>query len=389
VGVSSPIDIAISADNACARIGGNYVKCWGSYETNYPNFAKDGGELPAYSGMGSFTAAFGNAMDNTNSGTLSLFGAQDRIFASADALGFVGVQGGTNWLGWGNNQIAQLGLGHFASRSGPELTTLGVGSLAKGTLSKSTGCVLNLAGSAYCWGNNPYGQVGDGTTMDRISPTLVAGGFNFIDIGTSLDHTCGLTATGTVKCWGENGQGELGNGTLTASSVPVSTNTLTSVKQIAVGPNHNCALKTDGTVWCWGRNQEGQLGDHTNINRSSPAQTVGVGNAGFLQNIVAVRAGRDYTCAIDQYGKVYCWGEGSLGQLGENNNVVRFDPVQVKDTTGTGTLPSIIDLATGYQHACATNALGNVYCWGSGGSGQIGNGANANRSYPTAVLGLP
>src|SRR5947208_2790628 len=81
-------------------------------------------------------------------------------------------------------------------------------------------CGLTAAGAAYCWGGNPYGQLGDGTTTDRSSPGLVAGGVSFTAVRAGYNHTCGLTAAGAAYCWGFNGTGQLGDGTATDRSSP-------------------------------------------------------------------------------------------------------------------------------------------------------------------------
>ncbi|MBI5238810.1 MAG: hypothetical protein HY887_10405, partial [Deltaproteobacteria bacterium] len=124
---------------------------------------------------------------------------------------------------------------------------------------------LKNDGTVWTWGWNYYGQLGDGTTTDRLTPVQVSGLTNVTAIASVYDHTIALKNDGTVWTWGANWYGQLGDGTTTNKSAPVQVSGLTSVTAIAGGNKHTIALKNDGTVWAWGANWAGQLGDGTTI----------------------------------------------------------------------------------------------------------------------------
>ncbi len=254
-------------------------------------------------------------------------------------------------------------------------------------------CALTTGGGVKCWGMNSYGQVGDGTTSDapHLTPVDVVGlgsGVKFLAAPTSGDdgtafaggsHTCALTGAGGVKCWGVNYFGQLGDGTTTNRLTPVDVIGLEAgVKTLAAGTAHVCAVVDTGEVKCWGWNDSGQLGDGTKSQHEEPVKVVGLGG------VVAVAAGGSHTCALTNAGGVKCWGQG--GSVGDGTTEVRLTPV---DVVGLGS--GVKALAAGIGHTCAITDAGAVKCWGRGFSGELGNGssgAGADRTVPVDVVGL-
>jgi alpha-tubulin suppressor-like RCC1 family protein len=161
---------------------------------------------------------------------------------------------------------------------------------------------------------------------------------NVAEIATGFSHSCAAKDDGTAWCWGLNNKGQLGNNSTTDSSTPVQVvgaggvGTLTNVAEIAAGLQHSCAAKDDGTAWCWGLNDKGQLGNNSTTDSSTPVQVVGAGGVGVLDTIILVGAGNTHTCAAKQTHTVWCWGLNNESQLGNNSTTDSSTPVQAIGT---------------------------------------------------------
>jgi alpha-tubulin suppressor-like RCC1 family protein len=232
-------------------------------------------------------------------------------------------------------------------------------------------CVL-ASGGVRCWGNNAYGGLGDGTTTSRLAPVAVSGltsGIAAISVGSA--HTCAVTTGGGAKCWGLNGAGELGDGTRTIRLTPVNVSGLSSgVSAIAASVNDTCALTTGGGVMCWGDNSLGQLGDGTETSRLTPVSV-----SDLTSGVTAIVAAVDDTCALTTAGIVKCWGHGW--------GVDSLTPASVLGLTGGVTA---ISMRAG--DLCALTTGGGVKCLGYNRLGQLGDGTTTSRTHPVDVVGL-
>jgi alpha-tubulin suppressor-like RCC1 family protein len=141
-------------------------------------------------------------------------------------------------------------------------------------------CALSATGAAFCWGWNGFGQIGDGTTTIRLSPVpvVISDQLGLVSITAGWYHTCGLTARGTAYCWGFNMYGQLGDGSTTNRTTPVAVTGSVSFANLSLGVNHTCGKTTTGAVYCWGRNSSGQLGDGTTTDRAAPTVVKGILN---------------------------------------------------------------------------------------------------------------
>jgi alpha-tubulin suppressor-like RCC1 family protein len=274
---------------------------------------------------------------------------------------------------WGNNNYGQLGNGTIASNNTP-VTVSGLTNAVAIAAGYLHTCALLSDGTAKCWGRNDYGQLGDGTGTNKSTPVTVSGLTNAVAIAAGYYHTCALLNNGTAKCWGNNNYGQLGNGTIASNNTPVTVSGLTNAVAIAAGYLHTCALLSDGTAKCWGRNDYGQLGDGTGTNKSTPVTVSG------LTNAVAIAAGRDYTCALLSDGTAKCWGWNYDGQLGDGTRTDRSTPVTVSGLTNA------VAIAAGAAHTCALLNNGTAKCWGWNGAGQLGDGTMTSKSTPVTVL---
>jgi alpha-tubulin suppressor-like RCC1 family protein len=133
-------------------------------------------------------------------------------------------------------------------------------------------CAALGDGTVRCWGRNSAGQLGDGTTVDRAAPTVVMGLSDVVDVSSSIgEHTCARLRDGTVRCWGSNTLGQLGDGTRINRTSPTTVDRLNDVAGISTGRWHTCAWLVDNAgVYCWGYNFFGQLGDGTETERLTP-----------------------------------------------------------------------------------------------------------------------
>lgn len=197
-------------------------------------------------------------------------------------------------------------------------------------------------------------------------------------------HTCALASSGGVKCWGDNTRGQLGDGTQINRSAPVWVAGLTTgVVAVAAGGFHSCAITEAGAVRCWGSNAKGQVGDGTGVDRATPASVVSLASG-----VVAIAVGDAHSCALASDGSVKCWGSGESGQLGNGllNGVFGYGYVPAE----LGGPPLVYtSLAAGLAHTCGVTQNGAVYCWGRNARGQLGNGAASGIAVlPTPVPSL-
>jgi len=347
---------------ACVVTARGGVECWGQ---------NDAGQL----GDGTTTNRIGPAP------VLGLDSGVAAVSASGNSACALMVAGSVRC--WGSNYNGQVGDGTRVDRLAP-VDVVGLGSgVAQISVGVDSNCALLIGGAVECWGANPVGNIGDGTSGNlRLTPTPVVGlSSGMVALSPSggfVDH-CALTARGGVKCWGLNRHGQLGDGTTTDRSTPVDVVGLTSgVQAIALGWEESCAITSGGGALCWGWNANGQLGNGTNRDSAVPVPV-----SGLASGVATLSSGADsHRCAVTDAGGVKCWGYNFAGELGDGTTRTRVSPVAV---TGLGS--GVTTVVTGQYFSCAVLSTGAVRCWGDNSSGQLGDGTTVNRLTPADIAG--
>ncbi|MEA2829087.1 MAG: hypothetical protein QOG43_3526 [Actinomycetota bacterium] len=311
-----------------------------------------------------------------------LLGSDDRVWQVEGITGGRAVAGTPCptpdrpvW-GTGYNALGQLGDGTTADRSAlagahPPLTS--VTALTGGV---GHSLALKADGTVWAWGWNGYGQLGDGTTTQRLRPVPVPGLTGVVAVAGGAFHSLALKADGTVWAWGWNPFGELGDGTTVTRTRPTLVPGLTGVTAISAGTLHSLAVRSDGSVWAWGWNGVGQLGDGTVVDRRLPSRVPGVAGA------TGVAAGGLHSLAVTSDGSVWAWGWNMFGALGDGTTTERHVPGQVYGLTDATTV------AAGSYHSLALRRDGTVTAWGFGNVGQLGQVSTDSSLTPVTAVGL-
>ncbi len=348
---------AVSAGEAhsCALTSTGGVKCWGD------NWA---GKL----GDGTFEVR------STPEDVVGLTSGVSSIAAGGEHTCALTTGGGVKC--WGGNYAGQLG-DNTTDYSPIPVNVVG---LESGVAAIAAGfdhtCALTSGGGVKCWGNNEYGQLGDDTNDNRLTPVGVFGLSDGVtDIIAGYQHSCGLTSGGGVKCWGSR----LPIGSSSDRNKPVDVSGLTSgVQAIAGGYKHSCALTSGGGVKCWGGNEYGQLGNDSTEQSLDPVNVFGLSSG-----VIAVAAGGLSSCALTSEDQVKCWGANMSGALGDGSTTSSDIPVSV-----SGLINGVSTISVGSGHSCAISSSGTLQCWGGNDTGQSGDGRLMWTSLPLDVSGL-
>lgn len=295
---------------------------------------------------------------------------------------------------FGQNNYGQLGVGDLNIRYvATEITTFSSGSTVTSIVSSgsadantSSACALRANGTVWCWGYNGYGQLGDGTTVNKSIPVQIAGISTAVSLygsGGQYGSFYAILADGTARSWGYNGYGQLGNNTTTSSSVPVVVSGLSNATKIVNTGSGSygtaCALRSTGAVMCWGYNGYGQIGDGSVTQRNIPTAVLTISTATDI--VMSGDSNTTYMLAKLADNTLRTWGYNGYGQLGDGSVTARSTPVNP-------TITNVSKLASQSYHACVIKTDSTLWCTGYNGYGQLGNGDTVNKSVFTQVVGI-
>lgn len=289
---------------------------------------------------------------------------------------------GSGWC-WGSNVYAELGspaVGSF-SLTAVELPGAWI-ALRAGNLST---CGIQNDRSLWCWGYNIHGELGmapDQEATYRVrTPAKVGTDTDWLSVSMGPTHTCAIKTDNSAWCWGENSYGQLGNAddvTSKAQPIPRPVGAGNAWASISAGSQHTCATKVDGTAWCWGVNLYGQLGTSDGVGSEAPhSEPVQVG---IEHEWAALTAGHHYTCGVTVAGEAHCWGRNLHGELGNSVGVGTIAPHPSPLRVGVESDWVSIDADVG--HTCAVRQEGSAWCWGDDPDGQLGPSLEASTSTP-------
>lgn len=371
--------LGAGAEHSCALTSGGGVVCWGN---NVVGQLGNGSTVSTTtpvnvsglsSGVEAITlgASFSCALMNT--GGVKCWGSNDSGAIGANATQMCG------------NETCSRTPVDLPGVSGVQAVSAGAGHT----------CLLMTGGGIKCLGNNAYGQLGDGTDgTGGTTPVDVQLPEGATAVAAGALFTCALTTGGGVKCWGDNLFGQLGDGTDEERHAPVQVQGLTSgVSGIGVGGGssfgHACALMAAGGVKCWGNNEYGQLGDDRLEcdPRNFDVCWTPINVLDISGPVVAISGGFTFTCALTNQGAVKCWGADGLGQVG--NGPGGCNGLCGRPANVVGLSSGVTSISTGSSHACAQLATG-VQCWGDNGDGQLGDGGKCETpcEVPVDVVSL-
>lgn len=309
---------------------------------------------------------------------------------------------------WGRNPNGELGIGETETEFLPPSPVIDEsGEPFTGVVQVSAGyfhtCAIKEDGSAWCWGSQLDGRLGIGPfgTQNVYHPERVLHGDelepleNVAQISTGLRITCARQVDGSAWCWGRQTDGILGNGESEFGAVNRAVRVLREdtgeplggVIDINAGQTGGCAVTGDGAVWCWGTNEHGMVGDGTSTVRTRAVRVIESGSEEFIDDAESVAVYR-HACAVRSGGSVWCWGEGESGELGNGQEINRDMAVQATDHYTEQPIVGAVDLDIGIEalsgsHSCIVDVEGQAWCWGSGQTGKLGVGI-LNQDFPRA-----
>lgn len=413
VGLTGVAQIASGRQHSCAVTDAGELWCWGANTTKQSALPGDVRETPR---------------------PMKVAGLSEVVAVAAGQNTTCAIDAGGHLFCWGYNSYGMVGNGQSGPGSDVSQPTRveGLEQVVAVDVGEYQSCALTQGGQVHCWGRDGYGNLGAAARGSRETPVEVENVADATHLAVGGQHVCVLRRGGQVACWGRSESGQLGAEAITdpyhATDVVASAEQLTAepsavhdltadaeveaTPMLSVSQGFACGLRSNGVPICWGSNSSGQLGNGTTLyQRGQVVEVAG------LTDVVEISAGDPNVCARRAGGTVACWG--SLGRYNGSETYTRSsrplplegitDAVEVAlggnqicvrhqdDTVSCdqqGQMQPVVgltgaaQLSLGYSMACARLDRGEVWCWGRGTSGQLGQGEDESSETPVMVAGL-
>ncbi len=292
----------------------------------------------------------------------------------------------------------------------------------------SHSAALSSNGQVFTWGFNKSGQLGDGTEINKNIPIDITQNFKLkkgekiFSLNLGSVNSSAITSTGRVFMWGSNSFGQLGDGTEINKNIPIDITQNFKLKKdekiisLSLGCNHSSALSSTGRVFMWGSNVNGTLGigiisnkfnvinlpefDDFIIEEALNTHNKILGTKYYSnvpiditqnfklkkdEKIISLSLGFFHSSALSSTGRVFMWGSNSCGELGDGTEIGKNLPIDITQNFSLETNDKIVYLSLGGYHSSALSNIGSVFLWGNNEDGQLGDRTNTNRYYPTEI----
>ncbi|WII70528.1 hypothetical protein QJS83_08665 [Bdellovibrio sp. 22V] len=415
--------VSVAQDHVCALTTGNKVKCWGDNTSfqlgretqikvpteidaseNYKSLSVGGGSynasVPVSCGVtvGNYLKCWGvnpNGIFNNSVVGVETVSVRDvdigAIYSKISMGGRsgCGISADQDLLCWGANNNFQIGDRTDWNRYTPVFADAGnkysFVSVAAGTVTSSQTphtCAITTTGVLKCWGDNSYGKIGDGTTVDKTMPKVIDPGVTYTKVAVAAWNTCAVTTAGVLKCWGRNNNGQLGIGTTVDSLTPKVVDAGVTYSEVAIsedydnGKVHACAITTAGILKCWGSNAHAALGDGTTTNSTLPKV---IDSVTYTKIAVGAAFLGGYSCGITTSNELKCWGYNGQKNLGDGTTTQRTSPIVIDAGT------QFKEVSLKGSHSCAITLAGVLKCWGYNFYSMVGDGTTVSPNAPIVI----
>lgn len=277
-----------------------------------------------------------------------------------------------NLSAFGFNESGQLGDGTTENRLTP-VSILPQTQFTHVFCGGSSSYAIDREGNLYAWGNNENGRLGDGSTTDRYVPTQIMSGTRFTLVSPGSEHTLALDSEGGLWAFGSNNHGQLGDGTTTDRNTPIRIADDMQFKFISAGGWFSFAIDTENRLWAFGWNNHGQLGDGTTGEQHTPVHVMPE------RRFSRIAAGNYHTLALDFNGLLWGFGMNVGGQLGDADRQDKIIPVEIMGER------TFTDISAKGTHSLAVDSDGNLWAFGANSYGQLGDGTNTNKTTPVQI----